>query len=682
MAKPLLWLRWMALACLVGPSASSREIPVRIEALAIGGAPAPGLPAGVQVSFLGYPILGAAGDAAFSARLYGPGIDSGNDEGLWLARANGEPFLVLREGDPFPGLPSASLLAGIGLPAVDATGAIVFSEASGFWLYDGAGTPVLVLPREAPAPDEVDGVVYAPSSLWVNDANHIAFIARLSGPGIRSDPSTFAFYRQGSDGAPVLVARIGKPAPGLGPLDLLRNFGDFEVNDAGEVAFWASWVPYATPLQQGIFGPGANGAPSLVAVVGTQAPGLPAGAKIEHLRSSRIEINAYLRNGGLALNRFGDVAFVGRAAGRDVLWVHRRGGETIAAAVAGSGPLPAGVATLESIRSVVMNGAGRIAFVASVRLGDGSFHDAIFQGDGDGAWTLVALDGRRAPYLPSGFSLSEIRENIPLRLNERGDLLFFGYLHGPDGARGEGIFLAPAGGRPVAVFTTLQPIELGGSLRSPWQLASNTQRMPGKETLDEGGRAVFHVRFLDSREAILRATVPVFDDADSDGFPDLIDDCPDLPNAQGDLDADGLGDACDPYPQDADTEKGQLRLDLSGTLEALVEIEVELAATDEALVQCLDQRFFVDEDGDGEDDATDACPATPFGQGVDDAGCSIEQFCGSFDPASHPPERIACLRADWRGDEPQLLQPDDCAIDPGAGPGASNPACVARTGGP
>lgn len=43
---------------------------------------------------------------------------------------------------------------------------------------------------------------------------------------------------------------------------------------------------------------------------------------------------------------------------------------------------------------------------------------------------------------------------------------------------------------------------------------------------------------------------------------------------------------------------------------------------------CLDQ------DGDGEPDATDLCPATPPGAAVDDGGCSLSQFCESIDLAN------------------------------------------------
>jgi hypothetical protein len=73
-----------------------------------------------------------------------------------------------------------------------------------------------------------------------------------------------------------------------------------------------------------------------------------------------------------------------------------------------------------------------------------------------------------------------------------------------------------------------------------------------------------------------------------------------------------------------------------------------------ALRSCRDLPLFDDTDGDGEPDATDGCPNTPPGTGVDGAGCSNLQFCEA-QPV------LSCRRADFRNDEPGLKRPRDCA---------------------
>lgn len=82
-----------------------------------------------------------------------------------------------------------------------------------------------------------------------------------------------------------------------------------------------------------------------------------------------------------------------------------------------------------------------------------------------------------------------------------------------------------------------------------------------------------------------------------------------------------------------------------------------------------------DQDEDGEVDPTDACPNTPSGQAVDQAGCSLEQFCNAID-ATTAKGGQACKKADWQNDEPLMKGSEaDCKVDRG-GSGAADDLCV------
>lgn len=68
-----------------------------------------------------------------------------------------------------------------------------------------------------------------------------------------------------------------------------------------------------------------------------------------------------------------------------------------------------------------------------------------------------------------------------------------------------------------------------------------------------------------------------------------------------------------------------------------------------------------DDDGDGVIAALDNCPSTPAGADVDSMGCSQEEFCSSILIVSASDNRT-CRRADWKNDEPTVINRGDCDV--------------------
>lgn len=124
-------------------------------------------------------------------------------------------------------------------------------------------------------------------------------------------------------------------------------------------------------------------------------------------------------------------------------------------------------------------------------------------------------------------------------------------------------------------------------------------------------------------------------DSDDDGIINPADNCPDTANAdQTNRDGDARGDACDPFPDDADDLRACLDVtalleeqveDLAAEVEALREANSALAAENERL-----RALLADEDEDGVPAAEDECPGTAPGAPVDAAGCSASQRCGAI----------------------------------------------------
>jgi hypothetical protein len=101
--------------------------------------------------------------------------------------------------------------------------------------------------------------------------------------------------------------------------------------------------------------------------------------------------------------------------------------------------------------------------------------------------------------------------------------------------------------------------------------------------------------------------------------------------------------------------------DNSGVFTVTIDPVVPSTSTTVTTTTLLPSCF--DTDSDGVPDSLDRCPATPPDTDVDDAGCSLAQFCASFDATTRNGVR-ACRKADWRNDEPLMRRRDaDCTVE-------------------
>lgn len=115
-------------------------------------------------------------------------------------------------------------------------------------------------------------------------------------------------------------------------------------------------------------------------------------------------------------------------------------------------------------------------------------------------------------------------------------------------------------------------------------------------------------------------------DGDGDGWPDVVDNCPAVANAnQADLDGDAQGDACDPD----DDNDGQSDADELACGSNPLDAGSKAADLDgDNRPDCVD----ADDDGDGERDLTDNCPAVPNPDQADADGDGTGDAC---DPSPH-----------------------------------------------
>jgi hypothetical protein len=230
----------------------------RLRAVALSGAPAPGVAAGTLAS-VDTPALNDQGHVAFLAT-----VRRGREtvEAVYVA-AGGKLRKVVAQGDAAP---AGGAFAGFGTPVLNNKGVVAFAAVvegravpGGVFVAEGEKIRMLV-----GAGDETPvGGIFAKFSerVALNDAGAVVFNGLL-----KSAPVAGAIFSADRSGVRRVVA-LGDEAPGGG---VFSNFGLWPtVNAAGAVGFTAAVD--GGPIQIGVFA-GPAGAIQRVAAIGDLLP--------------------------------------------------------------------------------------------------------------------------------------------------------------------------------------------------------------------------------------------------------------------------------------------------------------------------------------------------------------------------------------------------------------------------
>jgi hypothetical protein len=292
-----------------------------VRPLALSGTSMPGLGAGVTaVGFHEPPRLHpAAAAGTVVGLLSGPGVVPANDSAAWTGPV-GDLRLVARAGDPAPGAPGARFAGQTDSQGVAFRGATVDRQGNtvfhahlagpginpafdaGLWVAPAGGAPVLVARSGDPAPGLGGSARYGHIGPFQSVSNgRVVFAAPVTGAG----PGVTTVLFAGDPGGVDVILKAGDAAPGTDTT--FAGIGGAVMNDAGQLAFWA---PLASggPLNDGVFA----GAPEdlrLVARSGELAPDVGPDVRFNLLSTP-------------AINGRGQVAFGGSIRGAGVSGVN------------------------------------------------------------------------------------------------------------------------------------------------------------------------------------------------------------------------------------------------------------------------------------------------------------------------------------------------------------------------
>jgi hypothetical protein len=251
-----------------------------------------------------------------------------------------------------PGTSFAFRRGGIGPPAVNPSGAVVFNGDTlggpGVW-HRGSGPTTMLAFTGEQAPGFGPGTLFdAPTTRPVlTPSGVIAFGAALDRFSAGVTPDTAELVYQGSAGALVPILRAGNM---IGTTRFSRAIR-LTQNSAGTIAMWAN-IGFGTVTDAVIAGTAGNW--SIVATRGGAAPGMNPGESFGHSSTATFGLPV--------INSAGDIAFGGRFRGPNLttgegVW-HRPAGQSLQLVARSGSPaagLPAGFTFQYLASELLMN---------------------------------------------------------------------------------------------------------------------------------------------------------------------------------------------------------------------------------------------------------------------------------------------------------------------------------------
>lgn len=423
------------------------------------GDQAPGAAQGVVFSYLEDLSINAAGDVVFFGNLFGPGVLSANNQGLYTT-VTGPLTEVAREGAQAPNAPAGAVFRTLQTPAFSSSGHLVFTAGligtdverlinSGA-LYLGGIAPLQELARNgAQAPDAPDGLfLRGYLGTVVNASGNISsqFWLRTE---TEEFPSTDSIYTINSAGTLLFELVEGGPAPDQVAGVTITSLGNPVINNTGQISFRASLGGTGIDLSNDrVIYSGIPGTLNQVARSGDQVPDAPTGAVFDAFANTMIDAE-------------GNIAFQAQLTGVGIdttndfgLYTDRGG--VLAKIVQKGDDAPgtsAGIQFGPIGPQLMGNASGQIVFSTRV-VGagvDASNDDAIYATDRVGSLVLIAREGDLFdvdgdPLAEDLRTISELsvlfdagtQDGRPISLNDAGQIVFHATF--TDGS--EGVFIS------------------------------------------------------------------------------------------------------------------------------------------------------------------------------------------------------------------------------------------------